>query len=304
MLYPDFEDLIALKDRRSKVSRSPTRSVKTARQGNHNSPFRGQGLEFDAVREYVPGDDIRNIDWRVTARTGSPHLKLFKEERERHMTVCVDMNESMRFGTRRTFKSIQAAHIAALLGWQSLAQHDSVSGCLFGDVQGGIQYFPPKRTRQSFCAMLRMLSQAPIHRHRIPIHQPLKQLNRSITPGSLIYLISDFIDLNFHFQEESSLCLLRKSCDVVFIAVNDPADKAIPPVGTLLFSSNAGNKITIDTQDSSGRAAYANFWKAERERLYEIADKFKIPLIELTTESEIHRDLFLGLKRIAKRKMR
>ncbi len=304
MLYPDFKDLIAIKDRRSKVSHLPARSVKAARQGNHNSPFRGQGLEFDAVRAYVPGDDIRNIDWKVTARSGSPHLKLFKEERERNITICVDMNESMRFGTRRTFKSIQAAHIAALLGWQSLSQHDSVSGCLFGDVQSGIQYFPPKRTRQSFCAMLGILCRPPVQRHQIPIHHPLKQLSRSVTPGSIVYIISDFIDLNFHLQEESGLCLLRKSSDVVFIAVNDIADKTIPPIGSILFSSNTGDKIAINTQNDSGRSAYANFWKREREQLHEITNKFKIPLIELGTESEIHKELFLGLKGIAKKRMR
>lgn len=304
MLYPNFEDLVALKNKKTKISSCSGLSVKTTRQGNHKSPFRGQGLEFDAVREYIPGDDIRNIDWRVTARTGAPHLKIFKEDRERHTIVCVDMNESMRFGTKKTFKSIQAAHIAALLGWQSLDQNDSVSGCLFGDVQNGIQYFPPKRTRQSFCAMLRLLSQPQKHSHQIPIHQPLKQLKRGITPGSLIYLISDFLDLNFHLQEESGLSLLSKRCDVVFIAVNDPADKIMPPVGTVLFSSNNENKIAINTQDALGRTAYANFWKEERKRLYEIADKFKIPLLELATESEVHKDLFLGLKRLAKRKKR
>lgn len=301
MLYPLFEDLIALKGKKSKISCSPTRSVETARNGNHNSPFRGQGLDFDSVRAYVPGDDIRNIDWKVTARSGSPHLKLFKEERERHITISVDMNESMRFGTRKTFKSIQAAHIAALLGWQSLSQQDSVSGCLFGDVQDAIQYFPAKRTRQSFCALLGMLCTPPVQRHRIPIHQPLKQLSRSVIPGSIIYLISDFIDPDFHFKEESSLYLLCKSCDVVFVAVNDIADKVIPPIGSILFTSNTTSKIAINTQNESGRAAYTNHWKRERERLYEITDKFKIPLIELGTESEIHKELFLGLKGIAKR---
>src|SRR5579862_7094005 len=113
MLYPDFNDLISYKERKLGKLQLARRKVSATATGNHHSPFRGQGLEFDAVREYVPGDDIRNIDWRVTARTGSPHLKVFQEERERHIVLCVDMNATMRFGTRNTFKSVQAARVAA-----------------------------------------------------------------------------------------------------------------------------------------------------------------------------------------------
>lgn len=302
MLYPNFEELVALKAKRVPLCYGSTRSVRTARQGNHHSPFRGQGLEFDAVRPYVFGDDIRNIDWRVTARTGSPHLKIFKEERERHVTICVDMNASMRFGTRGTFKSIQAARSAALIGWQSLANQDSVSGCLFGDVQEGVQYFSPKRTPQSVCSLLKILSQAPAQSHRIPIQQPLKQLNKVITPGSLIYLVSDFIDLKFHLQDESGLSMLRKSCDIVFIAINDPLDKALPKVGTLFFSSHARNKIAINTEDASGRAAYERLWQEDRERLYEMTNRWNIPLIELKTESEIVKELPLSLQQVSKRR--
>jgi uncharacterized protein (DUF58 family) len=103
MLYPDFNDLISYKNRKLDKMQLARRKMIQAARGNHHSPFRGQGLDFDAVREYVIGDDIRNIDWRVTARTGSPHLKLFKEEKERHTIICVDMNSAMRFGTRNTF---------------------------------------------------------------------------------------------------------------------------------------------------------------------------------------------------------
>src|ERR1700722_4557819 len=127
MLYPDFNELAAFKDRRACLSHISQKAVKSIVPGNHHSPFRGQGLEFDSVRKYVPGDDIRNIDWRVTARTDSPHLKIFKEERERHILLCVDMNAAMRFGTKKTFKSIQAAHIAALLGWRGMANNDRIS---------------------------------------------------------------------------------------------------------------------------------------------------------------------------------
>src|SRR5262249_3770144 len=138
MLYPDFDDLVALKRRKSDIAYSSSRAIKSANPWNYLSPFRGHSLEFDSVLQYIPGDYIRNIDWRVTARIGSPHLKLFREDRERHLLICVDVNAAMRFGTKNTFKSVQAARIAALLGWRGMAQQDRVSACLYGDVINGI----------------------------------------------------------------------------------------------------------------------------------------------------------------------
>jgi uncharacterized protein (DUF58 family) len=304
MLYPDFNDLVAFKDRKSKLVHTSRKSVKSTVPGNHHSPFRGQGLEFDAVREYVPGDDIRSIDWRVTARTGSPHLKIFKEDRERHMIICVDMNSTMRFGTRNTFKSVQSARIAALLGWQGLANHDNVSACLFGDVPNGLQYFASQKTKKSFTSMLKMLAEPCSEDHNVPIHEAVQHISKASRNGSLIYLISDFMDLDKSFQNESSLSKLNKSCDVIFISVNDPADKALFPVGKMGFCSSLITKCFVNTDSMAGREAYSKQWSENRKRLYEITSKFKIPLIELTTESEVHRDLMLGMKSLAQRKYR
>jgi len=299
MLYPDFNDLVSFKDRKLDLIRTPNQTVKSTIPGNYHSPFRGRGLEFDSVREYVPGDDIRNIDWRVTARTGSPHLKLFKDERERHTIICVDMNSTMRFGTRNTFKSVQAARIAALLGWRGLAQHDRVSACLFGDVPNGIQLFAPKRTRKSFCTMLKMLTEPFADRHSISLPKAFEEVKKASHTGSLIYLISDFMDANL--PNEASL---NQKCDIVFIAVNDPADRSIYPLGTIGFCAYDREKVTVDTDSLAGREAYNILWKENRKKLYETTSKFKIPLIELTTESNIHRDLIMGLKAISKRKKR
>lgn len=301
MLYPDFNDLVALKGRKLNLHPS-RRSVKSTVSGNHHSPFRGQGLEFDSVREYVPGDDIRNIDWRVTARTGLPHLKVFKEDRERHIVLCVDMNAAMRFGTRNTFKSIQAAHTAALLGWQAIAQHDRVSTYLFGDVPQGIQFFAPQRTRKSFCSVLQMLSTAPSESHHISSEMVLQQISRTAHAGALIYLISDFMNLGKNFQHDSCLKHLSKKCDLIFIAINDPADKSLLPIGTLGFCANDKEKIFVDTDNIAGRTTYAAQWNENRQQLYDIGSKFRIPTLELSTESDIHKDLLMGLKAIGKRK--
>ena len=302
MLYPDFNELISYKQRKLDKMQLTHRKVSSTAPGNHHSPFRGQGLDFDAVREYVFGDDIRNIDWRVTARTGSPHLKLFKEEKERQTIICVDMNSAMRFGTRNTFKSIQAARCASLLGWRALAHHDRVSACFFGDVPGGLHFFASKRTRQSLCMMLRTLAEPPKEIHRVSLEAALQHVSRVAHPGSLIYLISDFLDLSPSFEKESGLSRLNKSCDVVLISINDAADQALVPAGIIGFCGQSNEKVYINTDHIKGLESYKAQWNVNREMLHSLTERFKIPLIALSTESEIHRDLLLGLKNIAKRK--
>lgn len=304
MLYPNFNDLIGFKGRKLDLKHPAHRSVKSTAPGNHHSPFRGQGLEFDAVREYVPGDDIRRIDWRVTARTGSPHLKVFKEDRERQITICIDMNAAMRFGTKKTFKSVLAAHVAALLGWQGIAQQDRVSVYLFGDVPSGIQFFAPKRTKQSFCAMLKALTEPPFEHHYIPLQEALKHIYRTAHTGSLIYLISDFMNLDKTLLQDAHLNQLSKRCDLVCISVNDQSDKSIYPMGFLGFHGQNKEHAFLNTRDASGREAYELQWKENRQQLLDLTSRFKIPTIELTTESDVHRDLMMELQTIAKRRKR
>lgn len=300
MLYPDFNELIAFKNRKSSLLHPSHRSVHSIVPGNHHSPFRGRGLEFDSVREYIPGDDIRSIDWRVTARTGFPHVKIFKEDRERRITICVDMNAPMRFGTRNTFKSVQAARIAALLGWQGIANQDRISACLFGDVQGGIQFFSPKRTRASFCSMLKMLAEPPVEEHFISLEDVFQPISQAAHTGSLIYFISDFMRIGD--VHEASISRLSQRCDVLFISVNDPADKNLCPAGLIKFCISAKEKAYINTEDTAGREAYARQWKENRKRLYEISSRCKIPTIELTTESDVYRELIPGLKNLVIRR--
>jgi len=304
MLYPDFDDLVACRERKSGVVHPSSRSVKSTVSGNHRSPFRGQGLEFDSVREYVAGDDIRNIDWRVTARTGSPHLKIFKEERERHIVICIDMNSSMRFGTRNTFKSVQAAHVAALLGWSGIAHQDRISACLFGDVPGGIQFLPPKRTRKSFCEMLKVLSAPPTEHHQVSLQEAMARVSMVSHTGSLIYLISDFMEIDKSFQHETSINRLTKKCDVVFIGVNDQADRSISSMGSVGFCASDSSKFYINTESVEGRKAYVAKWEEHQRCLQEITMRLKISMVELTTESDVSKDLIFGLKNIARRKKR
>jgi uncharacterized protein (DUF58 family) len=299
MLYPDFNNLLSYKRGRLDKIEINRRKVVMTGPGNYNSSFRGRGLEFDAVREYVPGDDIRSIDWRVTARTGSPHLKIFKEEKEHHTIICIDMNSYMRFGTRNTFKSVQAARSASFLGWRALARQDRISSCFFGDVPNGINYLRSKERGQTLSTMLKTLTEIPKEKHEIPLEIALNHISRFAHSGSLIYIISDFIELSPNISAE--LSRLNKNSDVVFISINDPADKVLIPAGMICFSKENNQKILINTNNVKGRQAYTLKWEENRRTLNSLTKQFKIPMIELSTESDIHSDLLLGLKKIAKR---
>lgn len=300
MLYPSFDELTALKHKASNLCLTSDRVAASIGAGDHHSPFRGQGLDFEEVRAYAPGDDIRSIDWRVTARTGVPHTKVFREERERTVILCVDVNVGMRFGTKKTFKSIQAARVAALLGWQACMSHDRLGACLFGDVPGGLQFFAPHRSTKSLLAMLKQLSRTDLNENASPIslEKTLTHLNKVSSRGALIYIISDFATVDSALEQQ--LRALRKRCDVVLIPINDPADSVIPPIGPVLFSNHGQGKAYIDTTNQMGRKKYTSQWLQMRQTLLQISIKLKIGFIPIPTDADgdAQTELFFGLKRI------
>ncbi|MBY0272002.1 MAG: DUF58 domain-containing protein [Alphaproteobacteria bacterium] len=296
MLYPSFADLVALKYKVSQLCYMSERAVSSVAAGGYYSPFRGQGLEFEEVRTYEPGDDIRAIDWRVTARTGRPHTKIFREERERSVILCVDVNVSMRFGTKGTFKSIQAARVAALLGWQATINHDRLGACLFGDVPAGIHFFSPQRSSKPLLKMFKQLSQTNINDNApyIPLEAALIHMNKAAPTGALVYIIGNFNLVNSALEKQ--LSALRKRCDIILIPIDDPIDKDIPAVGLLLFSANNSERFLVDTESQEGREHYTTLWLKERESLHKIASKLKIGMIPIGTEVDAGNVLFLGLK--------
>jgi hypothetical protein len=142
-LYPRLDDLLELRHQAHTLGVPSHHLVNSTFAGLYASVFRGAGVNFEEVREYREGDDIRYMDWKVTARTNEPHLKVFREERERSVVLCVDRGPHMVFGTRGTFKSVQAARAAALIGWAASRLNDRVGGMAFGDPEAGLQALPP-----------------------------------------------------------------------------------------------------------------------------------------------------------------
>lgn len=294
--HPRLDELLELRHQTHTLGMASHHLVNSAFIGLYASIFRGQGLNFDEVREYREGDDIRNMDWKVTARTSKPHLKLYQEERERSVVLCVDHGPHMYFGTRSNFKSVQAARAAALLGWAANSRQDRVGGLLFGDADQGLQHFQPTKDRR---ALWRLLSELANPSRRALrgldcLEMVLQRAERGTGTGALIFVIADFNRPSPGL--EGALGQLRQRHSVVLIALDDPADEQLPAMGHVLFRDANGELIEIDTDDTRGRQAYSDQWQERRARLIQLANRLGIMLIALNTQDDVRRTLMQGLR--------
>ncbi|MGB5725694.1 MAG: DUF58 domain-containing protein, partial [Thiogranum sp.] len=271
-LQPRLDNLLELRHQAHTLGLASHHLVNSSFSGLYASVFRGQGLNFEEVREYSEGDDIRNMDWKVTARTGDPHLKVFREERERSVMLCVDTGPHMEFGTRSTFKSVQAAHAAALLGWAANGLHDRVGGVLFGGGDWQNSYFRPTKDRRALWQLLKTLATPCSSTNESPpelLSEVLQQAAKGIGTGGLVFVIADF---NRDLQGlGKGLSQLRQHHSVVLVPVDDPADRDLPDMGDILFRSADGELLSVDTADKAGREAYRHAWQQRRDQLTQLA---------------------------------
>jgi uncharacterized protein (DUF58 family) len=294
-MQPRLDELLELRHQAHALGLASHHLVNSTLSGLYASVFRGQGLNFEEVREYREGDDIRNMDWKVTARTNEPHLKVYREERERSVVLCVDHGPHMFFGTRGTFKSIQAARAAALLGWAANSVNDRVGGMLFGDADRGLMHFQPTKDRSAIWRLLKEMSN-PVRRAQRGINcieQVLKRADRGSGTGSLIFLIADF---NRELQGlDRTLGQACQKHSVVLVPVDDPADRTIPTLGRALFRDGEGRIVEIDTDDRDGRQAYTQRWDERRATLIKLASRLGVAVVPVQTDEDVHRSLMTGL---------
>ena len=283
--YCNLSELIRLRFGARDLKLSRQKKTFSQLVGPHQTKFRGRGVEFEEVRAYEAGDDIRNIDWRVTARTGKPHTKLYREERERPVLVLVDQSLSMFFGSKNCFKSVMAAHIAALLAWAAFQHNDRIGGVVFG---GGLHAsIKAKRNTKSVLTLLNMITEFNHRLKRRPpskeidINNALRELRRIIKPGSNIFIISDF--QGFSEQGEENLFLLARHNDISSIFVFDHLEKFLPPAG--FYPVTDGSKqTTIFTGDISERNRYEKRFNEAEGTLRRQMGNHGIPLLTLSTE--------------------
>ena len=301
-LQPQLDDLLELRHQARTLGVAAHHLVNSTFTGLYASVFRGTGLDFDEVREYREGDDIRNMDWLVTARTNTPHLKIFREERQRSVILCIDMGPHMNFGTRGTFKSIQAARVAALIGWAASKQHDRVGGVLFGNPVTGIRYFRATPGRRGLWQLLRALTQ-PIEQGDTDESQlmaALQHLDSGSGTGSLIFVIAPINNVTAGF--ERIVGSLKQRHDVVLLPVDDPADRDLPSMGPVIFSNAAGELLEVDTDSEAGREAFRLDWEQRREELQQLSFRLKLGLIPVSTNEDVHKSLVTGLRHYAGRR--
>jgi uncharacterized protein (DUF58 family) len=296
-LYPHIDDLLELRHQAHTLGLASHHLVNTSFSGLYASVFRGTGLDFEEVREYREGDDIRNMEWNVTARTNLPHLKIFREERERSVVLCVDRGPHMSFGTRGTFKSVQAAKAAALLGWAASRLHDRVGGMLFGDHDQGMQYFRPTKDRRALWRLLHALTQegATEQPSQDCLAEALQRADRGTATGSLVFVIAD---MNRDIQNlEQTLGRMTQRHTLVLLPVDDHADRELPDMGRVTFVGPDGSSAEIDTANPQARQRYTEEWASRRQRLQGLCNRLGIALMPVATDEEIHLALTHGLAR-------
>jgi len=248
--------------------------------GEYKSAFKGRGMEFEEVREYQPGDDIRTIDWNVTARMGHPYVKRFVEERELTVMLLVDASSSGTFGSITRSKNEVAAEIAALLAYSAIRSNDRVGLIIFTDQIE--KYVPPKKGRSHVLRVIREILYFTKPEHGTTnIGAALEYLRRVCMRRSVVFVISDFLSKDYG----NTMRLVARKHDVIPVTITDPRERELPDVGLLeLMDAETGERIVVDTHDAKVRKAFAYLGKAEQEERTKEFRRMRVRPIDIRTE--------------------
>ncbi|SIS46412.1 Protein of unknown function DUF58 [Thalassolituus maritimus] len=258
------------------------KKILNEQSGTHASRLRGRGIDFAEVRGYQPGDDIRSMDWRVTARTGEPHIKVFREERERPVLLVTDLRSSMNFGTRRALKRVVAADISALLAWAAAMQGDRVGGLIFNDTNEFD--LRPHTGRKTLMAYLHRLAEMPVTEAAAAQPRMLdicRHLARVARPGSAVYIVSDW--QGFDKECERALYSVSRHCDLIAIRVIDPLEIQKPAGDYVLTDGRQRSRLSISNRDS---AEQLNTWQERTNQLKHSLLHLQAPLIDVQTHED------------------
>ncbi len=280
MIAPEFIKKIREIEIRTK------KLVNTTFAGEYKSSFKGTGIEFVDVREYLPGDDVRSIDWKVTARMGRPYVKKFVEERELTVILCVDASGSSHFGTRNQLKIEQAAMIAATLAFSAVRNNDKVGLLFFTDRVE--KYIPPKKGRFHVLRLIRdILYFQPEHRRTDPV-QAIEFLMHILRHRAIVFFISDFIGEHFTTDRiRIPLGVAAKKHDLVVIKISDPKEGELPKIGLVEFEDlETGEIITVNTGDSKFIEQYRRYRIEEADRHQRLFKSMGIDFIDLKTSED------------------
>jgi uncharacterized protein (DUF58 family) len=273
--------------------------VKSLQTGAYVSHFRGRGMEFDESRPYQPGDDPRSIDWRVTARSTTAFTKLFREERERPVLVCVDLRSNMHFATRGCFKSVNASRAGALLAWAAHHRGDRLGGLIFGDTshrelkprlgrRAALRFVHQLAEHQDWPANTPERGESPFCQNgSVPVRDPfspaMSALRRVARPGSLVIVISDFI--GFDRAAQAYLSSVARHNEVLAVFLNDPLERKLPPPGRYRIVS-ADNEMSIDTYAAAARRDYEHEFAERSGVLEKFCHRYGVHLMPMSTDDD------------------
>jgi len=288
-VHVDAAALSQLESAARNFSLQSNQPVHSLLAGRHGSKVRGRGLAFEELRPYVFGDDIRTMDWRVTARTGSPHIRLYAEEKDRPVQLVVDQRMNMFFGSRRAMKSVAAAEVAALVAWRMLADGDRVGGVVFGD--DDLSSFRPQRSRAAVLHLLGEIARrnqllsayAPAVRAAGRLNEALLRVSRFGHHDALIVVVSDF---EGHDARTRDLLLrLRERNDLLAVLVHDPFLSELPSVGDLVVSD--GNlQVELGFGEERVRRGITEFVDSHSAALFAWQRGIGVPVLPLSAAED------------------
>lgn len=285
----NLQELLQLRHHVLNVNLGHHKKLTTVQYGQYLSSQRGRGMDFAETRAYHPGDDIRTMNWRVTARTGEPHTKVYQQERERPVFIVSDFTHTMFFGTKVAFKSVIAARVAAMIAWSAAHQKDRVGGIIFNNTSEVIL-----RPQSSFHGVIALLKQISVLAQKTSqtttndknrLLASLKILRRIAKSGSLIYVISDFYDGQAEIEKE--LQFLGKHHEVFNVFVYDHLETEPPTKGKYLFHSLTDDSLLFNANDVNLRAKYSELFNQRLTWLKKLQTNFGMQLIEVATHEDI-----------------
>jgi uncharacterized protein (DUF58 family) len=279
-----------------RIQITTNRLVNESLAGEYHSVFKGRGMEFDEVREYQDGDDIRTIDWNVTSRAGHLFVKRYIEERELTVMLLIDMSASGSFGSTDKMKSEIAAEISALIAFSAIKNNDRVGAILFTDVVE--KFIPPRRGSTHVLRVIReVLFHKPGHRGT-SIQKAIEHLNHVVHKRAVVFLISDLLDQGF----EKSLKAANRKHDMVIIQITDPREKVLPDVGIMeIRDAETGEIAFVDTSLGWVREIFQGNWERNQARLSKLFDSNRIDHLTIDTDKPYDAPLMQLFMQRAKR---
>ena len=294
LVYASLDELMRLRFVSSGFSFLPRQPVHSVLSGRHASRLRGRGLNFEELRNYLPGDDTRNIDWRVTARTREPHVRVYTEEKDRITWLLVDQRQSMFFGSRWKMKSVVAAEAAAIACWRVLAQGDRVGAVVVSDRD--LDVIPPHRSPERVARILERV----VHRNAAlragagepggaaMLNRALQRIAAEARHDCLVTLVTDGAGID----RESRRHITRMTAhnDVLAVLVYDPLEQALPDAGRLVFGDGE-RQLEFDSSERRLRDAYATDFETRLERMRDTSRRYSIPLLPVHTAAPVQDQL-------------